>query len=64
MAVTTISAVMLNEQKENADLSGLMSNTEEAKKFREQMFKSERFITTVKHFLPIWDQMGLLDPLH
>lgn len=64
MAVTVISVVMLNEQQDNADLGSLMTNTKEAKQFREQMYKSERFIKTVKHLLPIWDQMGLLDPLH
>lgn len=64
MAVTVISVIMLNEQQENADLEGLMKNTEEAKLFREQMYKSEKFMKTVQHLLPIWDQMGLLDPLN
>lgn len=62
--MTVISVVMLNEQQENADIGGLMANTKEAIQFREQMYKSERFKKTVKHLLPIWDKMGLLDPLH
>lgn len=55
---------MLNEQQVDADLGGLMSDTPEAKQFRQQMYKNEKLMETLKHFLPIWDQMGLLDPLY
>ncbi|XP_063696922.1 uncharacterized protein LOC134827942 isoform X2 [Culicoides brevitarsis] len=64
LALVAISPVILNEQEDHADLEGLVGDSLESKQFKEQMFKNSKFIKTLKHFLPIWDKMGLLDPLH
>ncbi|XP_063696978.1 uncharacterized protein LOC134827987 [Culicoides brevitarsis] len=64
MAVIVASPVMLNEQEDNADFESFVSDSPAARQFREQMLKNAKFIKTLKHFLPIWDNMGLLDQLH
>lgn len=62
--VLTVLPIILNKQQENAELGNIMTDSTEARKFKKQLFENENFIKVVKHFLPIWDNMGLLDPLH
>lgn len=56
--------IILNKEEENAELSNLMTDTAEAQAFKKQIFANEKVTKVIKHFLPIWDKMGLLDPLH
>ncbi|XP_063707216.1 uncharacterized protein LOC134836024 [Culicoides brevitarsis] len=62
--VVSVLPIIINKEEENADVSYLMTDTPEAQKFKKEMFANERLIATVKHFLPLWDKVGLLDPLH
>lgn len=55
---------MINTQTKDADMTSLVGDTEQAAKFRKQMFKSRKFIKTLQNLLPEWDAVGLLDPLH
>lgn len=55
--------MIINEREENADIGTLLGNDEVAKGFRKQLLTNERLIRNVKHFLPLWDAKGLLDPL-
>lgn len=55
---------MINTQQNNADMTSLVGDTEQATKFRRQMFRNRKFVKTLQDLLPKWDSMGLLDPLH
>lgn len=55
---------MINTQTRDADMTSLVGDTEQAAKFRRQMFRNTKFVKTLQDLLPQWDTMGLLDPMH
>lgn len=63
LIATIIFALFLNEQEEAGNIELLLGSSEKSKKFRKQLLVNQRFVKTMKHFLPIWDTFGLLDPI-
>uniref|UniRef100_A0A336MJB6 CSON013154 protein n=1 Tax=Culicoides sonorensis TaxID=179676 RepID=A0A336MJB6_CULSO len=56
--------IMVNIQTKDADISNVIGENENASKFRSQMFKNQKVSDKLKELLPIWDSLGLLDPMH
>lgn len=56
--------IMINTQSKGADMTSIVGDTEQAAKFRRQMFRNRKFVKTLQELLPKWDAMGLLDPMH
>uniref|UniRef100_A0A336MCN0 CSON013154 protein n=1 Tax=Culicoides sonorensis TaxID=179676 RepID=A0A336MCN0_CULSO len=63
ISIATIFPVIINEREDNADIETLVGTNDVAQAFRNQLYTNETVVKTLKHFLPIWDAKGLLDPL-
>lgn len=59
----SIFTIMINENEKDANMQMLLGDTAESVEYRKQLFLNPRAMKTIKHFLPIWDAQGLLDPL-
>lgn len=55
---------MLNTLDKGMEMENLFADTEKAKQTRKTLFRNPRYQKVLKHFLPIWNQRGLLDPLN
>lgn len=54
---------MLNV-KEEGEVATLISDSDEAKEVRKELYQNEKHQKYMKRMLPIWDKKGLLDPLY
>lgn len=55
--------ITVNRQEINADIDTLTGSGPESDAFRKQLMNNPVVQRTIKHYLPIWDSKGLLDPL-
>ncbi|KAL7729674.1 hypothetical protein ACLKA6_007945 [Drosophila palustris] len=64
MAVTitlTSQAIMLNDQNDDADFNALMLDDERSRRFKKVTYNNKKLREILKHWLPIFNQCGLLD---
>lgn len=55
--------ITVNVHDDHADLDTLTGSGPNSIAFRKQLMSNPAVQKIVKHFLPIWDQKGLLEPL-
>lgn len=60
----TCGAIQLRDPDLRVTVDDLYSNSTAGNEVRKKLFKGTRMQETIKHFLPIFDARGLLDPLH
>lgn len=60
----TCGAIQLRDPDLQVTVEDLYSNSTAGNEVRKKLFKGKRIQETIKHFLPIYDSRGLLDPLH
>lgn len=61
--VLLIYPILVNENEKDADMTMLVGDTEKCKAFRRGLIENPKAVQTMKHYLPLWDAYGLLDPL-
>ncbi|KAH8359982.1 hypothetical protein KR093_009933 [Drosophila rubida] len=61
VASLTCQAIMLNDQTADADFNALMLDNERSRNFKKVAYNNKKFQENLKHFLPIYNQCGLLD---
>lgn len=60
----TSGAIHMRSPDLHLTVEDLYSNSTAGYEVRKNLFKGKRIHETIKHFLPIFDSRGLLDPLH